>query len=81
MTGTTVRHFSRGELELPREGAELPVLARGQQIGRFVLEPNPGAGVSLEARMVAVAIADQVGARSRRRECGAMCPQTSREDF
>ena len=62
MTGTTVRHFSRGELELPREGAELPVLARGQQIGRFVLEPRARAGVSLEARMVAVAIADQVGA-------------------
>jgi Domain of unknown function (DUF4118) len=62
VTGTSVRHFARGELELPREGAELPVLARGQQIGRFVLEPQAGAGVSLERRLVAVAIADQVGA-------------------
>ncbi len=62
VTGTSVRHYAQGELELPREGAELPVLARGQQIGRFVLEPMPGVGVSLEERMVAVAIADQVGA-------------------
>ena len=62
MTGTSVRHYAHGELELPREGAELPVLARGQQIGRFVLEPNEGVGVSLEQRLVAVAIADQVGA-------------------
>jgi K+-sensing histidine kinase KdpD len=62
VTGTTVRHYAQGELELPREGAELPVLARGQQIGRFVLEPRAGVGVSLEQRMVAVAIADQVGA-------------------
>ena len=62
VTGTAVRHYAHGELELPREGAELPVLARGQQIGRFVLEPNEGVGVSLEQRLVAVAIADQVGA-------------------
>jgi K+-sensing histidine kinase KdpD len=62
VTGTSVRHYARGELELPREGAELPVLARGQQIGRFVLEPHEGVGVSLEQRLVAVAIADQVGA-------------------
>ncbi len=62
VTGTTVRHYAQGELELPREGAELPVLARGQQIGRFVLDPRPGVGVSLEQRLVAVAIADQVGA-------------------
>ena len=38
------------------------MLARGQQIGRFVLEPHEGVGVSLEQRLVAVAIADQVGA-------------------
>ena len=80
VTGTTVHHFSRGELELPREGAELPVLARGQQIGRFVLEPNPGAGVSLEARMVAVAIADQVGAALTTPGVRGYGPQTTRED-
>jgi hypothetical protein len=48
--------------ELPAEGAELPVYGRGQQLGRFVLEPTPGVGVPLERRVVAVALADQVGA-------------------
>jgi hypothetical protein len=62
ITGSPVRHFARGELELPRDGAELPVLARGQRIGRFVLEPRQGVGVSIEQRLVAIAIADQVGA-------------------
>ena len=52
----------RSGFELPRDGVELPVLVRGQQIGRFVLLPTPGEGTTLEERMVAVAIADQVGA-------------------
>jgi hypothetical protein len=51
-----------GGLELPTAGLELPVLGRGQLLGRFVLGPTPGVGVSLEQRVVAVAIADQVGA-------------------
>ena len=46
----------------PAGGVELPVLARGQHIGRFVLVPTPGHSVSLEERLVAVAIADQVAA-------------------
>jgi hypothetical protein len=46
--------------ELPEEGADLPVLARGREIGRFVLIPTPGVPTSLEERVVAVAIADQV---------------------
>jgi hypothetical protein len=50
------------ELELPPDGVALPVLARGQIVGRFVLDPAPGSGASLEQRIVAVAIADQVGA-------------------
>lgn len=48
--------------ELPSPGVEVPVLGRGQVVGRFVLEPTPGTGASLEKRVVAVAIADQVGA-------------------
>jgi Domain of unknown function (DUF4118) len=51
-----------GGFELPETGVELPVLARGHSIGRFVLEPGSGVGVSLDQRVVAVAIADQVGA-------------------
>jgi hypothetical protein len=52
----------RGGFELPAEGVELPVLARGQHIGRFLLVPTPGVAVTLEQRLVAVAIADQVAA-------------------
>lgn len=52
----------RGGFELPADGVELPVLARSQQIGRFVLVPTPGTAVPLEDRLVAVVIADQVAA-------------------
>ena len=37
-------------------------LFRLDNLGRFVLEPTPGVGVPLERRVVAVALADQVGA-------------------
>lgn len=46
---------------LPAGGVSLPVLARGRPVGRFVLTPQPGVGVTLERRIVAVALADQVG--------------------
>jgi Domain of unknown function (DUF4118) len=46
--------------ELPEEGVDLPVLARGREIGRFVLVPTAGVPATLEERVVAVAIADQV---------------------
>jgi hypothetical protein len=51
-----------GGFEFPEQGVELPVLARGQHIGRFLLTPTKGVAVSLEQRLVAVAIADQVAA-------------------
>ncbi len=62
IAGQTHHRAAGRGFELPEEGAELPVLAHGQQVGRFVLEPTPGVGVTLEQRVVAVAIADQVGA-------------------
>jgi hypothetical protein len=55
-------HDGRAGFELPAGGVQLPVLAHGQRVGRFVLTPTPGIGVSLEQRLVAVAIADQVAA-------------------
>jgi len=63
--GVQDRRFGRlpdgaGGFELPEQGVELPVLARGQHIGRFLLSPTHGVAVSLEQRLVAVAIADQV---------------------
>ena len=50
------------KVELPAEGIALPVLSRGQIVGRFVLDFGPEAGASLEQRVVAIALADQVGA-------------------
>ena len=41
---------------------EVVVQSGGRVWGRFVLEPTPGLGVPFERRIVAVALADQVGA-------------------
>jgi hypothetical protein len=49
-------------LGLPGPELTLLVQRRRQTLGRFVLEPTPGLPVSLQRRVVAVAIADQVGA-------------------
>jgi hypothetical protein len=62
ISGERLHRFVSGEFALPEEGVELPVLARGRQVGRLVLEPESGHGASLEERIVAVAIADQLGA-------------------
>jgi Domain of unknown function (DUF4118) len=51
-----------GELALPPLGVRLPVVGDGHQVGSIVLEPDPDIGVTLEARVVAVALADQLGA-------------------
>jgi Domain of unknown function (DUF4118) len=59
---TPRRRFARGEFALPAEGVELPVLGRGRQLGRLVLEPQPDVGVSIEERVVAIALSDQLGA-------------------
>jgi hypothetical protein len=50
------------QMGLPGSELELLVHGRGQVLGRFVLVPTPGTPVSLRRRVVAVAIADQVGA-------------------
>jgi len=47
---------------LPGPELELLVRSGGQTQGRFVLKPTPGYPVELQRRVVAVAIADQVGA-------------------
>jgi hypothetical protein len=54
--------YANGEFELPREGAVLPVVGSGTTLGRFVLIPTPGVGVSKDRRLSAIALADQVGA-------------------
>jgi hypothetical protein len=56
------RHWIGGEYTLPAQGAQIPVLGRGQAFGRLVLVPDLSVGVSIEERIVAVALSDQLGA-------------------
>jgi hypothetical protein len=46
---------------LPGEEIELRALSNGQFYGRFMLQPAPGSRPSLQARLVAVTLADQAG--------------------
>jgi K+-sensing histidine kinase KdpD len=50
---------------LPGPEIELVVEQRGKTLGRFLLTPTPGYELPLEPRVVAVALADQVGASLR----------------
>ncbi len=52
-------------LGLPGPEIELLVQNQGRTLGRFILIPTPGSPVSRQRRVVAVAIADQVGASLR----------------
>jgi hypothetical protein len=53
------------QMGLPGPEIELLVQSQGRVLGRFVMTPTPGYEVSYERRVVAVAIADQVGASLR----------------
>jgi hypothetical protein len=46
---------------LPAGETELRVLSNGQYLGRFMLTPKPGSRPSLQARLVAVTLADLTG--------------------
>ncbi|MEU8269291.1 DUF4118 domain-containing protein [Sphaerisporangium sp. NPDC049002] len=63
--GTVVwghRRWDVDRLGLPDEEVELRTLGNGHFYGRFLLDPTPGAVPPLQARLVAVTLADQVGA-------------------
>lgn len=47
---------------LPTKQVELLVEARGRHLGRFILTPTPGEPIPFDKRLVAIALADQVGA-------------------
>jgi len=47
--------------ELPRNGVRLAVTAEGKELGRLVMLPDPGHGLSPTDRRMAVAVADQFG--------------------
>jgi K+-sensing histidine kinase KdpD len=46
----------------PGKEVELPVIGQGHVLGRYLLVPTPAAPVSFDKRIVAIALADQVGA-------------------
>jgi K+-sensing histidine kinase KdpD len=50
------------DMGLPGPEIELLVNGRGDVLGRFVLTPTPGRPIAFQRRVVAVALADQVGA-------------------
>ena len=47
---------------LPTKQVELLVEGQGRHLGRFVLTPTPGQPIPFDKRLVAIALADQVGA-------------------
>jgi Domain of unknown function (DUF4118) len=62
--GTVVIGHTRWDVEqfgLPAGEIELRVFANGQYYGRFMMRAQPGAKPSLQARLVAVTLADQTG--------------------
>jgi hypothetical protein len=62
--GTVRVGHSRWDVDLsglPAEDIELRVFGNGQYYGRFMLTPKPGSRPSLQARLVAVTLADMTG--------------------
>lgn len=61
VSGRSRVFHSHGGFELPSAGVDLRVVGRKGVVGRFVLVPTPGALVSTERLLVAVALADELG--------------------
>jgi Domain of unknown function (DUF4118) len=62
--GTVIVGHSRWDVEqqgLPREEIEVRTFSNGHYYGRFMLKAKPGSKPSLQARLVAVTLADQAG--------------------
>ena len=60
----TMAGHARWDVEqrgLPGEEIELRTFGNGQYYGRFMLKPKPGSKPTLQARLVAVTLADQAG--------------------
>jgi hypothetical protein len=55
---TTHGRWNVDEAGLPGEAVELRVSGGGQYYGRFMMQPTPGSRPSLQARLVAVTLAD-----------------------
>jgi Domain of unknown function (DUF4118) len=55
------QHWDVEQFGLPSGEIELRTFGNGQFYGRFMLQPTPGSKPSLQARLVAVTLADQAG--------------------
>ena len=79
----------RGRVGLPTQHVELAVHGGGEVVGTFILTPTPATPISHEQCMVAVALADQLGAtlatqgnrRAEARPRGGRPPQWPSTDF
>jgi hypothetical protein len=58
---TSEHEYTGDGFVLPEWGVQLPVLDAGREIARFVLMGDPDVSVTIEERVVAVALADQLG--------------------
>ncbi|WP_248963320.1 DUF4118 domain-containing protein [Sphaerisporangium perillae] len=56
------RRWDVDRLGLPEEEVELRTFGQGRFYGRYMMDPMPGTFPSLQARLVAVTLADQAGA-------------------
>ena len=62
--GTVMAGHARWDVELsglPGDEIELRTFGNGHYYGRFMMKPAPGSKPSLQARLVAVTLADQAG--------------------
>ncbi len=60
--GQAEHRWFGGGVSLSEDGVELPVLEQGFEVARIVLIGNPEVAVTIEERVVAVALSDQLGA-------------------
>ncbi len=68
---------------LSADGIQLPVLTRGREVARLVLIGDPSSPVGIEERVVAVALADQLGsalALARPEELARLADKTHEDD-
>jgi hypothetical protein len=56
------KQWDADRLGLPDQDVELRMFGNGKYIGRYMLDPTPGAVPSRQARLVAVTLANQAGA-------------------
>jgi K+-sensing histidine kinase KdpD len=70
--------WSTGDLGLPTRTVDLPVRSGGWLFGHFLLTPTPGKPVPPDRLLVAVAMADQVGAALAHEEMPDGSPASAR---